>query len=110
MSECRFLFVFEELMLKFILEKFCEVFKDSFKLVYLILLEIVNIEINLVFLCVILLNDMMVFVSVDIKLEFWISIMCIGVLFFLVEEIMNKLENVVEYMFDKWWNFDVEVE
>ncbi len=53
---------------------------------------------------------MMALVSVDIKSEFWISTMRIGVPFFSVEEIMNKLENVVEYTFDKRRNFDAEVE
>ncbi|MEG7763332.1 flagellar motor switch protein FliM, partial [Listeria monocytogenes] len=71
--------------------------------------EIVNIETNPALLRVTSPNDMMALVSVDIKSEFWISTMRIGVPFFSVEEIMNKLENVVEYTFDKRRNFDAEV-
>ncbi|MGJ6518515.1 flagellar motor switch protein FliM [Listeria monocytogenes] len=110
LSERRLLSVFEELTLKSILEKFCEALKDSFKSVHPISPEIVNIETNPALLRVTSPNDMMALVSVDIKSEFWICTMRIGVPFFSVEEIMNKLENVVEYTFDKRRNFDAEVE
>ncbi|WP_099222091.1 flagellar motor switch protein FliM [Listeria costaricensis] len=110
LSERRLLSSFEQLTLDHLLSKFCEALKESFKAVYPIHPTVVSVETNPALLRVTSANDMMALVNVDVKSEFWISTFRLGVPFFSVEDIMNKLENVVEYTFDKRQNFDQEVE
>ncbi|WP_239255939.1 flagellar motor switch protein FliM [Listeria ilorinensis] len=110
LSERRLLSSFEQLTLDHLLSKFCVALKESFKAVYPINPAVVSVETNPALLRVTSANDMMALVNVDLKSEFWISTFRFGVPFFSVEDIMNKLENVVEYTFDKRQNFDQEVE
>ncbi|MBC1921257.1 Flagellar motor switch protein FliM [Listeria grayi] len=109
-SERRLLSSFEELALKSLVDLSCQALQESFKSIHPIEPQLVAVETNPALLRVTSSNDMMALINIDVKSDYWISTIRVGVPFFSVEYIMEKLENVVEYTFDKSRNFDEEVE
>ncbi len=109
-KERRPLSQFETLTLDNIFMKFLESLEESFASVAPIQPRLIDRETDPNLLKGITANDMMALVSVDVKSEYWITTVRIGIPFFSVESIMSKLENVVESTVDKKKRFNEEIE
>lgn len=101
---------FETLTLESLFAKFGESLTESFTSVAPIQPKLMDIETDPNLLKVTTANDMMALANIDVKSDYWVTTIRIGVPFFSVESIMNKLENVVENAVDKKKLFDGEIE